>query len=61
MIIWILLQLRSRVLEPLGTDLRAYFVHFSQGSVCILLLCGFLMLQIPLNQWVRYKQQLRLP
>lgn len=60
-IVWIFLQLRGRIFEPLGTDLMAHFVHFSQGSVGILLLCGFLMLQIPLNQWVKYKQQLRLP
>lgn len=40
-IVWIFLQLRGRIFEPLGTDLMAHFVHFSQGSVGIFLLCAF--------------------
>lgn len=58
MIIWIFLGILD--IWASGHWSNSTICAFSQGSVCILLLCGFLMLQIPLNQWVKYKQQLGL-
>lgn len=43
MIIWIVLQLRDRIFEPLGTDLTAHFVHFHRDlfvfCFCVVFWC----------------------
>lgn len=39
MIIWILLQLRGRIFEPLGTDLTARFVHWHR-ELFVFCFCG---------------------